>query len=42
MSGNICRCGTYLRIRQAIHQAAKASPIEATQSGRSRTGAGKP
>ena len=42
MSGNICRCGTYLRIRQAIHLAAKASPTEATQAGRSRTGAGKP
>lgn len=24
MSGNICRCGTYDRIRKAIHQAAKA------------------
>lgn len=24
MSGNLCRCGTYPRIRQAIHQAAKA------------------
>ena len=23
MSGNICRCGTYLRIRQAIHRAAE-------------------
>jgi isoquinoline 1-oxidoreductase alpha subunit len=23
MEGNICRCGTYLRIRQAIHLAAK-------------------
>ncbi|MDR6944795.1 (2Fe-2S)-binding protein [Mucilaginibacter pocheonensis] len=23
MSGNICRCGTYIRIRSAIHQAAK-------------------
>ena len=22
MSGNLCRCGTYLRIRQAIHKAA--------------------
>jgi isoquinoline 1-oxidoreductase alpha subunit len=22
MSGNICRCGTYLRIRAAIHKAA--------------------
>lgn len=24
MSGNLCRCGTYPRIREAIHQAAKA------------------
>ena len=24
MEGNICRCGTYLRIRQAIHMSAKA------------------
>jgi isoquinoline 1-oxidoreductase alpha subunit len=22
MTGNVCRCGTYLRIRQAIHLAA--------------------
>jgi isoquinoline 1-oxidoreductase subunit alpha len=26
MSGNICRCGTYVRIREAIKQAAKAPP----------------
>jgi isoquinoline 1-oxidoreductase subunit alpha len=25
MSGNICRCGTYVRIREAIKQAAKGS-----------------
>ncbi len=25
MSGNLCRCGTYPRIREAIHQAAGAS-----------------
>ena len=25
MSGNICRCGTYPRIREAIHQAAEAA-----------------
>jgi isoquinoline 1-oxidoreductase alpha subunit len=25
MSGNICRCGTYLRIREAIKQAAESS-----------------
>ena len=24
MSGNICRCGTYQRIRRAIHRAARA------------------
>jgi isoquinoline 1-oxidoreductase alpha subunit len=24
MSGNICRCGTYVRVREAIHQAAAA------------------
>ena len=32
MSGNICRCGTYLRIREAIKQAAKA-PVPAMQRG---------
>jgi len=26
MSGNLCRCGTYPRIREAIHQAAGAGP----------------
>jgi isoquinoline 1-oxidoreductase alpha subunit len=26
MNGNICRCGTYLRIREAIHKAAALSP----------------
>jgi isoquinoline 1-oxidoreductase alpha subunit len=24
MSGNICRCGTYIRIREAIKQAAQS------------------
>ncbi len=28
MSGNICRCGTYTRIRQAIHQAAQTATVE--------------
>ena len=27
MSTNLCRCGTYLRIRQAIHQASQMGPI---------------
>ncbi len=31
MNGNLCRCGTYLRIRQAIHRAAS---MAATQSAR--------
>jgi aerobic-type carbon monoxide dehydrogenase small subunit (CoxS/CutS family) len=26
MSGNICRCGTYQRIRRAIHRAAAGAP----------------
>jgi isoquinoline 1-oxidoreductase subunit alpha len=33
MSGNICRCGTYQRIRKAIHRAA------ALQSGKSKSAA---
>ncbi len=32
MSGNLCRCGTYLRIRQAIHRAATGN----TSNGRTR------
>jgi isoquinoline 1-oxidoreductase alpha subunit len=24
MSGNLCRCATYVRVRAAIHEAAKA------------------
>ena len=31
MSGNICRCATYPRIRQAIHEAAAATAIQAGQ-----------
>jgi isoquinoline 1-oxidoreductase alpha subunit len=32
MSGNLCRCGTYLRIRKAIHQAAAAGHQTAAAS----------
>src|SRR4030081_2631020 len=32
MNGNICRCATYLRIREAIHRAAELK-MEATQAG---------
>jgi aerobic-type carbon monoxide dehydrogenase small subunit (CoxS/CutS family) len=28
MSGNICRCGTYLRIRRAIQRAARVVPVQ--------------
>src|SRR6476659_821018 len=35
MDGNLCRCATYLRIRQAIHRAADLT-MEATQAGRPR------
>jgi isoquinoline 1-oxidoreductase subunit alpha len=35
MNGNLCRCGTYLRIRQAVHRAAViASAPKSTQSAR--------
>jgi isoquinoline 1-oxidoreductase alpha subunit len=30
MAGNVCRCGTYLRIREAIHAAAAARPAPQT------------
>ncbi len=38
MNGNICRCGTYLRIREAIHRAAASAA--ATSNG--STGVGGP
>jgi len=25
MEGNVCRCGTYVRVREAIHLAAKSA-----------------
>jgi isoquinoline 1-oxidoreductase subunit alpha len=33
MSGNICRCATYVRIRTAIHQAAATLAVPATKPG---------
>lgn len=32
MNGNLCRCATYLRIRQAIHQAAASGPSRTTSA----------
>ena len=34
MNGNLCRCGTYLRIRQAIHRAAAIALNRPTQTAR--------
>jgi isoquinoline 1-oxidoreductase alpha subunit len=34
MTGNICRCGTYLRIRQAVHRAAALAVNRPTQTAR--------
>lgn len=31
MNGNLCRCGTYLRIRQAVHKAAELSASTAAK-----------
>jgi isoquinoline 1-oxidoreductase alpha subunit len=37
MNGNICRCGTYLRIRQAVHRAAALASTNTTaQAGQPR------
>ena len=32
LGGHICRCGTYLRIRRALHRAANALPSHASES----------
>jgi aerobic-type carbon monoxide dehydrogenase small subunit (CoxS/CutS family) len=32
MKGNICRCGTYQRIREAVHRAANMTKAEAAPS----------
>jgi isoquinoline 1-oxidoreductase subunit alpha len=37
MSGNLCRCGTYLRIREAIRVAAKKRPAGEDAAGKSMT-----
>jgi xanthine dehydrogenase iron-sulfur cluster and FAD-binding subunit A len=33
MNGNLCRCATYLRIREAIHRAAGIATSRAAASG---------
>lgn len=37
MNGNICRCATYLRIRQAIHRAAEMPGAVGSRSGHSNS-----
>lgn len=37
MDGNLCRCGTYLRIRAAVHKAAEATPAKAAVKATSKT-----
>jgi len=41
MNGNLCRCATYLRIREAIHRAAAMTAAPATQAGRAHAGTSK-
>ena len=36
MNGNLCRCATYLRIRQAVHQAAGTMSTQLTPAGTPR------
>ncbi len=40
MNGNLCRCATYLRIRAAIHRAARMVAAEAGTNGRPGEGSG--
>jgi isoquinoline 1-oxidoreductase alpha subunit len=43
MNGNLCRCGTYLRVRAAIHKAAEltaSNTVKAAKSGAKASGAG--
>jgi isoquinoline 1-oxidoreductase alpha subunit len=37
MNGNLCRCGTYLRIRAAIHKAAELTASSTTKPAKSGT-----
>jgi xanthine dehydrogenase iron-sulfur cluster and FAD-binding subunit A len=40
MSGNLCRCGTYPRIRKAIHRAAELQGTGGAQGANAMHGAG--
>ena len=42
MNGNLCRCATYLRIRQAIHRAAELQQLSQAGAARATSGDAKP
>jgi aerobic-type carbon monoxide dehydrogenase small subunit (CoxS/CutS family) len=42
MNGNLCRCGTYLRIRQAVHKAAELAVANSAKPGAKVAGSRKP
>ena len=39
MSGNLCRCGTYQRVRRAVHRAARSAAPDAASDAASDAGA---
>ena len=41
LNGNLCRCGTYLRIRKAVHKAAELSSIASTKKPAAVVGGGQ-
>jgi isoquinoline 1-oxidoreductase alpha subunit len=41
LNGNLCRCGTYLRIRKAVHHAAELASVAANKKPAPITGGGQ-
>ena len=40
MNGNLCRCGTYLRIRKAVHHAAELASVATNKKPGATSGGG--
>ena len=40
MNGNLCRCGTYLRIRKAVHKAAELTSVASIKKPVTASGGG--
>ena len=40
LNGNLCRCGTYLRIRKAVHHAAELSSVASNKKPVTASGSG--